>query len=131
MALRKAQLMQAQDWPAVNPSRLRHRVQILQQSTTKTGLGSVLNSWSVIRSPWADIATTATKENFQAGEFTGEITHVVTVRWVAAPQILPGMRVVFTEASGMVHAYEIQTIDNVGLRNVLISLMCLEISGAQ
>ncbi len=131
MASRSTQGMTAADmWPAINPSRLRHQVQIQAKSTTTTGTGSPQSSWMTVRSPWASIDTVHSREGFQSGEFSSEVTHIITLRW-SPTLIAPGMQVLFTEQAGTVHTYTVQAVDNVKMRNVQLNLMCIEINGGQ
>jgi len=120
-------------WPGANPARLRHQVQLQQQSTTQDGYGGEVKSWTTIRSPWAEIALLTSKEDYQEGQFSAQVSHRITIRAAAdQPSALPGMQIVYVNAtSGITHAYLVQAIDNVDVRNVLVNLLCLEINGGQ
>jgi head-tail adaptor len=112
---------------------LRHQVQIQVQSTAPTLTGSPQASWTTIRCTRAAIVLAISKqasEDYQQGQFSGMVTHIVTVRWTPTPEILGGMRVLFTTSAGT-HTYQVQTVDNVNLRNIRMDLMCLEINGGQ
>jgi head-tail adaptor len=119
-------------WLGINPSQLRHLVQIQQQGTAVDAAGGQSSTgWLTIRSPWASITAAAKKEDYQSAQFSSQVTDIITIRWAASPVIAPGMQVLFTDASGTTHVYEIQAVDNVDKRNMLINLMCLEVNGSQ
>lgn len=113
----------------VNPGDRRHQVQIQQQSAMQDGYGGEVTTWNTIRTTWASIVTAGSKqptEQFQQGQFSAQVTHIINIRWTASPVIQGGMRVVFAS-----HTYLIQTVDNVNVSGVSVNLMCLEINGSQ
>jgi SPP1 family predicted phage head-tail adaptor len=119
-------------WLGINPSQLRHQVQIQSQQTTVGATGGQTSAgWSTIRTPFAGIESAGEKEDYQAGEFSSQVTDIITIRYAATPAITGGMRVLFNESNGTQHAYLIQAVDNVKKRNILLKLMCLEIDGGQ
>jgi SPP1 family predicted phage head-tail adaptor len=106
---------------------LRHQVQIQQRSTQQDELGGQITVWQTIRTTFARIATVGTKDDYQAGQFSAQVSHTITVRaYAGATEILPGMQVVFGS-----HTYIIQAIDNAEMRNIYLNLICLEINGGQ
>ena len=111
---------------------MRNRVDIQVQGTARgpTG-GQSATGWNTVRTTWASIETIGQKEAYQADQFSAQVSHVITLRWSPVPDILPGMRVVYTQQSGVVHAYLVQGVDNVKMRNVKVKLLCLEINGGQ
>lgn len=113
---------------AVDSGKLRHLVQIQEQTTTQDSLGGQIEVWTTVRTTWASIvyATISSKENYQNGAFSAQATHIITIRATPAPPIKPGMRVVFGS-----HIYLIQPFDDVQLQGVKLNLQCLEINGAQ
>lgn len=119
--------MQRSSWLGINPSQLRHQVEIQTQIPVANTTGALTGGpWSTIRTCFARITMAMAREDYQSDQFSAQVTHIITVRCVESPPIAPGMRVVFGA-----HIYLIQTVDNVELRNILLNLMCLEINGGQ
>jgi SPP1 family predicted phage head-tail adaptor len=111
-------------WVGINPSKLRHKVQIQARSAAQDESGQELDTWTTIASPWSAIETVTQNQNFQQSQITAEVTHTVTIRYTAAP-IVSGMRVLYGA-----RIFKIQTRpDNVDERNLLLILHCLEIAG--
>jgi SPP1 family predicted phage head-tail adaptor len=106
----------------------RHVVQIQQQSTTQDGLGGQIEVWTTVRTTWAKIVYLAagSKENYQSGAFSSQVTHIITIVATPVPPIKPGMRIVFGS-----HVYLIQPFDDVQLQGVKLNLQCIEIAGSQ
>lgn len=107
---------------ATNPGDRRHQVQIQQRSSTNVG-GCPSDTWTTIRETWARITSTALSEKYQGGQFSGQGSYIVNVRW-SPIEILPGMRVV----SGA-HVYTIQDPYNCELRGIELNMLCIEIDG--
>jgi SPP1 family predicted phage head-tail adaptor len=119
-------------WLGINPSQLRHLVQIQKEGTAVDAAGGQSSTgWETIRSPWASITAAAKKEDYQSAQFSSQVTDIIAIRWAAAPVITPGMQVIFVDSAYTTHVYLIQAVDNVDKRNMLINLMCLEINGSQ
>jgi head-tail adaptor len=113
---------------AVNPADRRHWVQIQSEGTAQDVVGGQTSTgWATIRATWASISTVGSKNAFQAGQFSAQVTHIINIRAIVGDtEITPGMRVVFG-----IHVYPILDVDNVELRNISINLICLEINGGQ
>jgi SPP1 family predicted phage head-tail adaptor len=117
---------------ASNSGLRRHQVQIQSADVTPNGqdeYGEEIPTWDTVRTTWASITTASApkaKEDYQAGQFSGQVTHIINIRYTATPPIVGGMRVLFGS-----HIYLIQTVDNIDLRGISVNLMCLEINGAQ
>jgi SPP1 family predicted phage head-tail adaptor len=117
--------MQPQSWPGFNPSQLRHQVTIQQKSTTPTPTGSPQAAWSTVLTCWAGIMTLASKEAFQTGGFSGQMTHRISIRWPGPDvAITAGMQVLFGSRAFTIQAPP----ENVQERNVVLHLLCLELS---
>jgi SPP1 family predicted phage head-tail adaptor len=112
---------------AIPPGSLRNQIAVQQKSNTVTGTGSPLASWTTILTCMAAINTTAEREVYQTGQFSGQVTHRVSIYWpgVSIP-ITAGMQVLFGT-----RVFTIQAVDNVQERNRVLHLMCLEINGVQ
>jgi SPP1 family predicted phage head-tail adaptor len=106
---------------------LRHQIQIQQRATAQDATGQPVSSgWTTIRTTFAKIATIGSRDDYQVGQFSAQVTHTITIRYTPNPEITPGMQVVFGG-----HTYIIQAIDNSELRGIRVNLMCLEINGGQ
>lgn len=115
------------EWPRINPSELRHQVQIQSESSTPDSFGQPQPVWTTILTAWASVETINEKELYQAGALTSQVTHTITIRYPGSSvTIAPGMRVVYGS-----HTYKLQACNNVDERNILLKLMCLELNGAQ
>ena len=109
----------------IPPGFLRNQVQIQAPSGTKDSTGGVNQSWSPILTAMAGIITLAQREVYQTGQFTGQITHRITLRWPGESIVIASeMRVVFGKRIFVIQAPP----DNVQERNRVIHLLCLEMS---
>jgi head-tail adaptor len=116
----------------ISPGEFRQSVQIQQQGSAVGPTGGVgPTDWSVVRSTMASINTIGEKDDYQADQFSAQVSHTITMRWTPTPALLPGMQVLFTEQNGTLHTYQVQAVDNVKMRNVKVNLICLEIDGSQ
>lgn len=113
------------EWPRLNPSELRHNIQIQLQSTGQDEFGQPLQAWNTILTAWASIEELTEAEQYQAGQFTSQVTHTITLRWPSVA-ITGGMRVLHGS-----QVYLIQTPVNVQKRNIVLKLRALEINGAE
>jgi len=112
-------------WPCLNPSDLRHSVQIQSQSTDSDALGQPLQTWTTILTAQASIEAVKQNELYQAGQLTSQVTHTITLRWPPV-SISAGMRAVYGA-----HVYKIQAVNNIEERNVVLKLLVLELNGAE
>ena len=103
---------------------LRHSIAVQSLSTTPDSFGQPQRNWTTILVARASIEAVQAREMYQNGQFTGQVTHTITLRWPGASvTIAPGMQVV---AHGQ--TYKIQTVENVLERNRVLQLMCLAIN---
>jgi len=110
---------------------LNRSVHIQQRTTAVDAAGGQLETWVTVRSCMAKISTTGMKEAFQSGQFSGQVTHVVTVRILpGGVELVPGMRVLY-QSHTVTHTFAVQAVDNVRQMGVWANLMCLEIAGGQ
>jgi SPP1 family predicted phage head-tail adaptor len=78
---------------------------------------------------WAKIAGASSKEVFQAGQFTAQITHLINVLWSASLIVSGGMQVLYV-AGGVTRTFTIQAVENANNEaNRELNLMCIEIDG--
>ena len=112
-------------WPQIDPGEMVHRVAIQAQTQAQDALGGQTETWNTVLTIMAALATTASKELYQTGQFTGQVTHRVSIYWPGAGiAILGGMRVVYGS-----RIFIVQTVENVQERNCILLLHCLEIDG--
>ena len=104
---------------------LRHSIEIQSRSTTPDSFGQPIATWSTVLTPRASIDILTQRELYQADQLSGQVSHVITIRWPGIlVQIVPGMQVVFGS-----HTYRIQTVDNVELRSRVVRLYVQELNG--
>ena len=113
---------------ALPPGSLRNQVAIQQKAAgSVTPTGSPLAGWATVWLGMAAISTTSQRETYQGDEFTGQVTHRVSIYWPGASvSVVSGMQVLFGART-----FTIQTVENVLERNRVLHLMCLEINGVQ
>lgn len=110
---------------SVSAGELRHQVQIQSPPVAKNDAGEPTGDWMVVLTALAGIASLAQREVYQTGQFSGQLTHKITLRWPGEGVIASGMRVVFGQRTFVIQAPP----DNVQERNRLVNLLCLEIDG--
>jgi SPP1 family predicted phage head-tail adaptor len=76
-----------------DPGWLRHRVVIETPATAPDGAGGATATWDVLGTVWALVEPVAGTERIVAGQLTGVVTHVVTMRFRA--DVTGGMRVLY------------------------------------
>lgn len=117
-------------WPHIDPGRKRHKIGI-QSQNEQDSFGQVAGAWNpVLDDCYAAIETTTAREQFQDG-FVSQVVHRVSIDWTWV-KIRTGMRVVVHPIfGGNASVYEIQAIENVQQRNLVMVLTCLEIDNAK
>jgi head-tail adaptor len=116
-------------WPHIDPGKKRHQIQIQAQgATTQDATGQPSGPWNTVHGCWAAIETKGTKEQFQAG-FVSQVFHEICIDWPGPRiQIRANMQVVVHPLEGQfASVYEIQSVENVQQRNLVVRLVCLEI----
>lgn len=113
---------------AIPPGALRFQVALQQKGAgAVTGTGSPVAAWTTVLTCMAAITTTAQREVYQTGQFSGQVTHRVSIYWPGASiAVTSGMQVLFGTRT-----FTIQATDNAQERNRVLHLMCLEINGVQ
>ncbi len=117
---------QTNPWPALEPGKLRHQIQIQSQSSSQDSYGQLQQTWATIRTSWASIQSLILKEAFQADSLTSQVTHLITLRWPSGVSIQAGMRVVYGS-----HTYKIQAVNNIDERNVILKLLVMELNAIE
>lgn len=120
--------------PLVIPSgMLRNVIEIQSQGGTQDSFGQPSDAdWSTVLTCFAAIETMSTKEQFQEG-FVSQVVHRISIRWPGASlPILANMRVIVNPVrGGTASVYQIQTVENVQQRNLVVRMTCLEIDNAE
>jgi SPP1 family predicted phage head-tail adaptor len=111
-------------WLTVNPGELRHLVELQQQTTAPDTVGQPQPTWTTIRTAYAAIAVATQKETWQPSQFTSDVTHTIKLRWTLTT-IRPAMRVVYGT-----HVYQIQAVDNVLQKNLVLRLLVQELNAS-
>ena len=108
---------------ALNAGDLRHSITIQAPSTTGDALGSSGQTWTDILSTRASIQAVTQRELTQDGQTVAQVTHVIKIRYPGSQfQIQSGQRA----CCGSL-VFNIQTVENVLLRNRVIKLLCVAI----
>lgn len=104
---------------------LRHSIEIQSPATSHDNFGQPLQTWTTVLTARASIEDVLEREMYQNGQFTGQVTHTIRLRWPGtAVSIAPGMQVICGA-----HTYTIQTAVNVQQRNRVLKIMALELNG--
>lgn len=131
-------------WPAIDPGRLRKRVLIQQQSPEVGAIGQVSTIWNTVLTTYASIddddtlssqkILTEGRESHDNGATASRATHTITIRFPRSIRVTPGNRVVFVDqyfSPPIVHYYNVEWMENVQQRNVLLKLLVWEINATE
>jgi head-tail adaptor len=108
-------------WPAIDPGKFRHQVQINSQSSTQDSVGQPVLTWNLVRATSAGLNLVSMREAFGEGQLTAQESDIWTMRWSAGIQ--PGMQLVFGS-----NIYKIQAVNDVMRRRVVLHLLCLQLN---
>lgn len=100
--------------------RLRHRIDIEQQTTTEDTFGATTDTWSLWTTLWASIEPLSGRELLAAQQVQADITHRVRFRYVSG--VTAKMRVVYGS-----RIFNILSVANPEERNREIVLQCREL----
>lgn len=101
----------------MNAGKLRNRIAI-QRSGDPSNWGAT-GSWSTYATVWAGIEPVSGREYVEGRQDRGELTHVVTVRYLSG--VRPDMRISFEG-----RYLKIVAVRNLGERNRALELDCTE-----
>jgi len=73
--------------------RLRHRITIQVQSTTRDSYNQPVDTWTTFATVWANIVQKSSREFYSAQKINAEITELFVIRYL--PGLLSNMRVIF------------------------------------
>lgn len=104
-------------WPSFDPGTLVHQVQLLRQQVGSGAAGANV-SWVTFLTAYAAIEPMRGMDAIRAGQQVSQLTLTVTMRWQSG--ILPNMRV-----KSLNGTYLIQSIENIGERNIWLRMTCL------
>lgn len=85
-------------------------------------------TWPPFYTCWAAIETKAMREVFQEG-FVSQVVHVICIDWPGRRIAINASHRVVVLSSGSV--YEIQAVDNIEERNLVLRIECIQIDGAK
>lgn len=111
-------------WLSINPSELRHQVQIQARTSAQDTAGQPVDTWNTVGTVRAKLETLNQQQYFQQGELTSQVSHKLTIRYTSLP-ITAGMQVLFGARKFKIQAMA----ENVDERNTLMRILCLEIAG--
>jgi len=105
---------------------LRHRINLIRQSSTKGEYGQDVVSWSTDKTVWAAIWPIKGQEYYNAQSVQSVVTHKVRIRHTTfsnTTTITPKHRIELKDGSRM---WEIESVINPDERNIYLQLMCKE-----
>lgn len=123
------QLVPVTAWPHIDPGKKRHNIAIYAQSATQDSFGQKsMALGDVALTCYAAIDTFTAREVYQEG-FVSQVVHKIYIDWPRTVAITVDMRVVVHGRLGAnASVYEIQAIENVQERNLVMVLTCIEIN---
>ena len=104
---------------AIDPGRLKHRVQIQVRSSTTDAMGQAAEVWSVVATVWAEAMPLRGREFFAAAQVQQEHAVKFTLRWRA--DLVPTSRLVWRG-----QAYDITGVTDLGGRGAWAEVMALQ-----
>ena len=115
-------------WPSLNPSQLRHRVQIVAPCDKPDAFGQPDVKWNPVTERWARIRTLSERELAQSDDLASQVTHEITMRFPRGEGISidETMRVLYRSRT-----YKIQALNNIEERDVVLKILALEIDGSE
>lgn len=111
------------NWLPINPSELRHLATITKPSATRDEFNQPVGV-DTVATPWVKVESVTGREYVDSNEVVSHITHIVTLRYTSAA-IAAGQAVNIGARK-----WTVQTVDDVGLRHLIIKLQCLEVNSA-
>lgn len=115
----------------IEAGKLRHRIKIVDPTVVDTGaqdsFGQIIpgaNPPTVADNLPASIEFVSAKQIYAAQTFTSQVTHRITIRWMAG--IKPEQEVQFTDPEGKDRHVQIVSIDNPDQQSRMLILNCLE-----
>ena len=103
----------------MNIGKLRHQIELQSYTTTADDVGHPVKTWSTYTTIWAWVRPMSGREQLNAEQVTGEITHKVTIRYHST--IAVTNRIKFGS-----RYFDINFIGNYDERNVFMEIMCKE-----
>lgn len=103
----------------VNAGKLRHRITLQQQASTKDTHGQVTTTWSDVATLWAAVEPIRGREFFAASQVNSEVTTRIRMRWRSG--VTAAMRVSFDS-----RIYDIQAVIVPSEVHDEMQLMCKE-----
>jgi SPP1 family predicted phage head-tail adaptor len=121
----------AQQYPTVNPARLRHEISLATVSTTQDSFGAPITTWSAYLTTYAEIYQLSGQELYQGEEWSSNAQFRITIRYPNLNIVNVGDRIVFIDpGTNVTHTYVVQIVNDVYKRNIVLQLDCLEIDGS-
>ncbi len=105
----------------LDPGTLNKRITMSAPSTTQDEYGQPTNIWTPIRTCWAGIRTASSREVYAASGFVSQLSHVITVRYVADQPPKAGMQVGYKDRT-----FRVQAVSDPDESQERVELLCLE-----
>lgn len=110
--------------PVLQAGKLRHRIQILQPSSTQdTAGGFTLGNSTVLRTVWGTIESMSGQEKFLARQFESNVTHSVYIRYDKNFLVTSEMQIGYDTRT-----FQIEAILNPDERHKILQLLCVELN---
>jgi SPP1 family predicted phage head-tail adaptor len=107
-------------WLGLNPGQLRHRLDVESFTETRDSFGQPITTWAVLHDGVkAFVEPLAGRELFQARQLHADVTHRITMRYVAG--ITPKHRISCGERE-----FDILSILNLAERNLILEILVKE-----
>jgi SPP1 family predicted phage head-tail adaptor len=107
---------------------LRHKITIEHVAEVQDENGNITNEWATFLEAWAQVMPLTGAEAFQARQLDASLDHRVWLRY--RPGVHPKMRIKFQEPSGVIHYFDIRSVNNPYYRGERLELMCMELEVA-
>jgi SPP1 family predicted phage head-tail adaptor len=105
---------------------LRHRINLIRQSSTKGTYGDDVVSWSTDKSVWAAVWPIKGNEYYQAQQVSSVVTHRIRIRHTTfsnSTAISARHRIEMKDGARM---WEIESVINPEEENRMLDMMCKE-----
>jgi len=99
--------------------RLRHRIEIQQDTPVRNDMGEPVPGWATIHTVWASITPVGGQERFSNNKESAEVSHKIKIRYLAG--LSPAMRIKYGT-----RIFDIQNVLNYDERNADMEILALE-----
>lgn len=104
---------------ALDPSKLRHRIEIQSVTQTPDGAGGYTEAWATVATVWASIEPANGRERWIAMQTETHVSHVIMCRYQSA--ITTAKRILFGSRT-----FDIVEVLNIEERNAVLKITAIE-----